>query len=505
MNAMLEFSRNKDIIFETLAQCRKFVKVLSFQLTSPRIVAVLSDLAKKGIKVEVITLPPDSFKKEEERENISELYGNMTRKGVNLLLCDWEIGDPSLTDTSLSGALAEGGGAKWYSLHGKFIVTERCALACSANLTDEIQLEVFLKIRNKEAIDNFSSKFDQIKSLFMVPASKNPRIAGQIYDKLDSDSRELVEKGLEFGRKNIKEYPPNLSPVTPLKEGLVLAPFDGQARSYISQLIGEAREFVSIASERFFDDQLVSELRRKVVTTKCQIKILAGPPRGVRQNPTKARLFAEELSAAGVEFHVLNDIHAKMWVSDQWLMIGSPSLTKMNLGFYKMKEHWRANSETLFFSRDRNLIEQAKTEFEKAFGEATSVVQEIAKESRNLNRARSLFNLFGVKSRKEARTALSRIEITMRIRSKTNIISIAGLASRLAKTMKSKYVEAHHVTMGLIMFLLQQRRHDLSDLKERLANYVDDIPVSKAIQDLLQLEYILESEGTYMINIEKIV
>jgi hypothetical protein len=71
--------------------------------------------------------------------------------------------------------------------------------------------------------------------------------------------------------------------------------------------------------------------------------------------------------------------------------------------------------------------------------------------------------------------------------------------------MNAKYVEVHHVTMALIMFFLQQRRHDISDLKERLGNYIDEELVSAAVQNLLQLEYVLESEGAYMINIDKIV
>ncbi len=505
MNAVLEFSRDNKVLLDTLNESKEFVKVLSFQLTSPQIAQILSDLAEKGVKVEVITLPPDSYKKEDERERISKLYEKMREKGTDLFLCDWEVGDPSLTDTSLSGSLAEGGGAKWYSLHGKFIVTEQCALACSANLTEEVQLEAFLRLKDQEAIDNFSSKFDQMKRIFVKPASTNPEVGGIIFDELDQASREIVNQGLRSGRKLVKEYLPNLSPRTPLKKGLFIAPFDGQARHYLEQLVAEAEEYVLIASERFFDDQLVDELRKKAVTTKCQIKILAGPPRGVRQNPTKARLMAAELLAAGVEFHVLNDIHAKMWVSDQWLMIGSPNLTKMNLGFYKRKEHWRANTETLFFSEDKNLIEQAKRGYDEVFAQANPVLQEMADESRNLKEARMLFELFGARSRKDARTALSRIEITMRIGSKTNLITIARMASRLSNTMKDKYVEARHVTMALIMFFLQQRRHTTSDLKERLASYVDNESISTAVHNLLQLEYVLESEGTYMINIDKIV
>ena len=504
MNAVLEFSRENKVLLETLNESKKFVKILTFQLTSPQIAQILSDLAEKGVQVEVMTLPPDSYKKEDERERISRLYTDMRGKGVNLLLCDWEVGDPSLTATSLSGSLAEGGGAKWYSLHGKFVVTEQCALTCSVNLTDEVQLEVFLKLRNEEAIDNFSNKFGQMRELFIEPSSTNPNIEGLIYDQLDPTSRELVNQGLKSGRKLVKDYRPNLSPKTSLKEGLVITPFDGQARNYLGQLVAEAKEYVLIATERFFDDQLIDELRRKAVTTKCQIKILAGPPRGVRQNPTKARLLAAELLAGGIEFHVLNDIHAKMWISDQWIMIGSPNLTKMNLGFYKRKEHWRANTETLFFSRDKKLIEQAKIKYDKVFAKAIPVLQEMADESRNLKEARMLFEFFGARSRKEARTALNRIEITMRIGSKTNLIAIARMASRLSNIVKDKYVEARHVTMALIMFFLQQRRHSASDLKERLTNYVDDKSISIAVHELLQLEYVLESEGEYM-NIDKLV
>ncbi|MFX1297790.1 MAG: hypothetical protein ACFFD2_23460 [Promethearchaeota archaeon] len=63
------------------------------------------------------------------------------------------MGDPSLPNTLMSGTLAEGGGQKWYSMHGKFIATDQNILL-SANLIDKEQWDVYLSIYNEKEKEN---------------------------------------------------------------------------------------------------------------------------------------------------------------------------------------------------------------------------------------------------------------------------------------------------------------------------------------------------------------
>jgi pentatricopeptide repeat protein len=140
----LTFRSDKELIYKTLNEAEKFIKIVVFQLTSKSIVDLLIKKSDERLDIEVITLPEDSYAKVEDRDKIRMLYDSMISKGIELNLCDWEVGDPSLTDTSLSGEMAEGGGSKWYSLHGKFIITDKCSLISSSNLSDDLVGSLFI-------------------------------------------------------------------------------------------------------------------------------------------------------------------------------------------------------------------------------------------------------------------------------------------------------------------------------------------------------------------------
>lgn len=354
--ATFSLERDRLLIEKAIKNASKFIDIVSFQFTSQEIVNLLIGKAKEGVSIRIISLPEDSYGEITERNQIERLYDSLIQQGIEFNRCIWEVGVPELTETSLSGEQTEGGGNKWYSLHGKFVVTEREAIATSLNFTDDAQLEVYLSYDDKKTIETFRAKFDFLKEQF---CSKDLP-PGMLYSKLPQELQREIKKLFEqSGRINVKEYPPEFSPEREVKQGLYISPFEGRARTSLNQLIENAKEFIYLSSERFFDENVVKALLSKVYLTDIPIKIMMRHPKTVRQNPSKAERMVADLMAAGVDIIVIDDIHAKFWLTDNWLCVTSANLGKMNLGFAKSGNYWRANTETLWFDNNHEIINSA--------------------------------------------------------------------------------------------------------------------------------------------------
>lgn len=133
-----------------------------------------------------------------------------------------------------------------------------------------------------------------------------------------------------------------------LKPGLMVSPFEGRARDILMKMIDLTEEFLFLSSERFFDEELTGHLLARLRQEPVTVKLLAGPPQYVRQAPAEARAMIEKMLAAGCQYASPRNIYAKLWVNEKWLSIGSPNLTKMNLGFSPQRGQWRADTQVLY-------------------------------------------------------------------------------------------------------------------------------------------------------------
>ncbi|MBE0432248.1 hypothetical protein IBX73_02140, partial [candidate division WOR-3 bacterium] len=468
---LFDLRRDKIPIKEAINEASKFIDIVSFQFTSEEIIRLLIDKSNKGIKVRVVTLPEDSYGDIAKRQTISNLYKELSNRGIELNLCLWEVGVPELTETSMSGEQTEGGGNKWYSLHGKFVVTDKKALAVSTNFTDDNQLEVYLRYEDPKIIESFRSKFNQINELF---CSGQKPLPGSLYDQLPAPIQKELGSLYKISKRiNIKEYPPELAPDTEIKRGMFLSPFEGKARTFFDRIINQAEKFICLSTERLFDDEVVKVLLNKAYTTDIPIKIITGHPRGVRQNPVKAEKMVADLMAAGVDFSIINDVHAKFWLTDKWICVGSANLGKMNLGFAKTGNYWRANTETLWFDNDNKIINTAKEKYEEIFGSSKSGIIALSDVGTKEGRAKDLFALFGFKSKKEAKILIARIETQFTVENRQNIIRIAKLSARLAEIENNTFITEEHVIMANILFYLRERKHDINEIKEKMAKIIE--------------------------------
>ncbi len=107
---MFLIDRTKKPILDLIENSEEFIKIVSFQFSDPEIIDKLIKKADNDIHIEVITLPIDSIDEKERQEKMSNCYKNLKEKGAELYENRWEIGDPTLTDTSVSGEVSEGGG-----------------------------------------------------------------------------------------------------------------------------------------------------------------------------------------------------------------------------------------------------------------------------------------------------------------------------------------------------------------------------------------------------------
>jgi len=498
----LIFSEDQGPIYESIENAKEFIKIIAFQLTSNKIIDLLTKRAHEGIKIEVITLPIDSFNKPEKREEIAGFYADLQANNVEVDICNWEVGDASLTDTSQSGQMAEGGGEKWYSMHGKFIVTDQNALLLSANLIDQMQWDVYLTIYNENQRLFLLDDYDRMRQLFILPSKLEKKLQGQLFDRLPADLQQAIQQEWKIvQRKNIKEYPPNLSPPSEITSGLKISPFDGRARDFFSQFINDAKEYIYICSERIYDEESIEILKQKVNTSDVDIRILARPPQSVRQSIQKAKEQVLDLLAFDVNFRSLDNIHAKLWLSENWLMVGSCNITKMNLGFKKAKNFWRGNTETLYFTNDADILAQAKSEFEKLFESSISGISSTADE----RHGDALFKLYSAKSTKDARRLLSEIILYLQIKSKKNLKQIVKYAIKVAEGMQSAKIEELHVAMAYLLFEIQFKAQTEAELIRAHSDFLGEEKLKDAIMALISSEYCIFADGQLVLNINQLL
>ncbi len=268
---MIKITRSPELLTETIETAQEFLWTVSFQLTDDSIIDALVKAESRGVDVRVITLPVDSYNDPSLREHLAAKHQQLT--GISY--CTWEVGDPSLTNSSQSGQQRGGGGDKWYSLHAKFIVSEKYALVLSKNLNQGNEWEAYYRSESLGQIRLFQRKFTQAHNLFCAPSDTDPHISGQLFDNLDS---KLQRNLSETNRFLVPGYSADLIPIdTTLSEGLWLTPFDAVARLLIYQLFDHATKFIWIAGETLTDSDLVKKIQaRKLNTPDLDVRIIAG-------------------------------------------------------------------------------------------------------------------------------------------------------------------------------------------------------------------------------------
>jgi hypothetical protein len=485
-------------VLKEIDQAKVFIKIAVFQVHLIDLFTILEKKISSGIQVEIFTLPLDSIH-EPVSEEVSNRLNKLKVLGANLHFCKWNVGDPERTTTAVG---------RWYSFHGKFIVTEQAAIALSANFTQNNELDACLIIKNeKELVSNFSKKFEELVNLFVNP---NNGYDGSIREKILNVKLNNVENVFELPRiiettihKNnwVKQYPSALCPdEIIIEDKLYIAPFDIKGRQIYKEIINEAKKFVYISAESFTDSDFGLFLRKSKTSNKITVKLLSGFTS--MDFSDRIQKMYRELLADDIQIFTFDDnLHAKLLITDKHLLIGSINLNKMNLGFSQTKNYWRSNTETFFVTSDKGLISDAKKKFENQLKIASpmevKLAKKIEKETSNI-----INKMFNIRTSSEVKKLFSRFILLKEIKLKKDSNKLIVITKKLMEHFIIKIANKDVFFMAIILYYLQDRKHSYLEIKDKL----DRIDSVNNLKDLLlklsDSKFIKQESEFFKIDIE---
>jgi hypothetical protein len=461
--------------------------------------------AKEGVDIEIITTPVDNIGDEKLRSKVEEMYKDLQVNGVKLLTCPWEVGEPRLTPTSVSGRLVAGIGEKWYSLHLQLFMNKKQVLLTSQNLVPEENLEIYYLSSDPYFLKQASDKFKMIRDLFFTSIKVDETtLKGRVVNFLDEAMlKDTLDVYNQNKRLNVKHYYVKKLPQANLDNGLFICPFEGRLREFLNKFIDSGQKFLYFFVETLFDEELIKKLEEKInLQPDIQIKLITRPPEKVRQSPHKARDMIKQLLSLGVSVGYLLDIQAKFWVNDNWLAVPSGDFNKINLGYYISKDYWRADTQMVLLDDNWEQIKLFKDIFEHHFNPID--IGSICRKDID-----SLFTgirkRYHVVSTREAKDYISRLKSSLIIKTERDVRYVMNLAVKLTKIHGKERIQGIFVVMAILLYYLQRHEHKFEEISEKLEDVVDRSKIRDAINRLMSLEYILKSEDVYRVNVEKLL
>jgi hypothetical protein len=465
---------------------------------------MLTKKAREGVEIELITTPVDNIGDEKLRSKVEEMYKQLQANGVKLQTCPWEVGEPRLTPTSLSGRLTAGIGEKWYSLHLQMFVNEKQALLTSQNLVPEENLEIYYLSSDPCFMKKISDKFKMIQDLFFAPIEVDKTtIKGRVVNFLDQATlKDTLQLYSQDKRLKVKHYYAEKLPEASMNKGLFISPFEGRLREFLNRFIDSGKEFLYFFIETLFDEELIGEIGKKInLQNDIQVKVITRPPEKVRQSPDKARNMVKQLLSLGVGIGYLSDIQAKFWVSDNWLAIPSGDFNKMNLGYSVSKNHWRADTQLIFLENNKEQIKLFKGIFEKHFKPVD--IGSICR--KDIDSLFTGLKQYRIKSTKEAKEYISRLKSSLIIKTERDTRYIMNLAVKITKIHGKNRMDGVFAVMAILLYYLQRHEHKFEEISEKLEDVVEKSDIRDAINRLMLSGYILRSVDVYRVNVEKLL
>lgn len=490
---MLEFEFNTkvtDRILTKLLEARKFIRIALFQIHNQLIFDVLLKKLEEGVKIEIFTLPYDSINQKIQNVVIPR-FSKIQEKGAILYFCKWNVGDPGRTTTAVG---------RWYAFHGKFIVTDKCAIALSANFTEHQELDAILIYENEMKIKEYNQKFDELLDLFI---KKNSGFDGSLRQKI-IDTKILniykvfvlpdVIETSTHENNWIQHYPTSLCPTNvPIQDKLYLTPFDCRGGDFYESIISEAEKFAYVSAESFTDECFSNFLIQQRLRG-IEIKILSGA--GSMDKVEKMKEMFHDLSAHGILVrNPQEDLHAKLILTDKRLAVSSINLNKMNLGFTKTKQFWRENTESIDVCSDPKILKTAKVQFLEIFDKSVSMEVKLAEKIQKLV-SNAFSQRFGLKTKKEVKLLFARLIVGKEIEIKKFITDLCQITSKLMEKSGRCTVTKDDFIMALILYYLSERKHDYDQLNEKLSILESGINTSNSLNALIGNGFI-EKEGDF--------
>lgn len=483
-------------IIEEIKTAKVYVRIAIFQLHDENVLNALEKRLKEGLRVEVITLPYDSINKD-IRPLIEPKIRELERVGANVYFNRWNIGDPSRTTTAVG---------RWYSFHGKFMVTDKSAIALSANLTQEQELDALIILHDARSIKEFNLKFEQILDLFIIRHdSADGSIHNKIIDVTGAASQDVFELPENIGPEHaghwIRHYPLEMCPSPSIvEERLYITPFDCRGRDLFIGLIEDATQYAYISTESFTDLDFSDFLVRTAANKGIDIRILTG---GTSMDFTdRIESMFRDLLAQEIDVRTTaEDLHAKLLITDKILMVSSINLNKINLGFCPSRKYWRENTESVFVCRSPEILSVAKEKYLAVFDHSHNVRARLTEKLENTVK-NTLSKAFGLESSTDARRLFASFILKKQIDVRKLMMKIGKITRKLMLHYHRNRVEKQDFISAIVLYYLSERKQDITDLKKNIDEVDQNINLA-SVTSALEFAGFVEREGEYFkINVE---
>ena len=493
----MEFEFGLDVIDRVVKEvedAKKYIKIAVFQIHNESIYVALEHALTRGIVVEIFTLPYDSINKN-IRDTVTDRIERIKANGAKVYFSKWGIGDPERTTTAVG---------RWYSFHGKFIITDNVAISLSANLTEEPELDAMLIYKDQVKIMEFNEKFEALLTLFEKGGIRD-LIEQTEYDGKETlflAPRTITESEVKLHW--IRDYPSEMCRnITSIENKLYIAPIECKARGLWEMVINEASEYVYISTESFTDTSIIPFLITNSIQGK-DIKILTGSES--QDFNERIRELYPRLMANNIELRKpKRPLHAKFIITDKRLVVSSVNLNKMNLGYAKNTKLWRANTETITVESNPEIIRKAKADYDYIFDDSIQLLNYLS--VKEVDYAGSIFTVYGVKPDKNVKNLLSIVIVRSDIKLKRNLYQIGRYASILIKKFKKSksIIDTSDFLCAMVLYYLSDRKHTEPELKEKLSEIFPFIDNESIITKLLEYKLIMKEEEFFKLDLKTLL
>ena len=479
---IFDFSQNIiNTVIKELLNAEKFIHIAIFQIHRKEIFETLQSKLKQGVEVEIFTLPYESIHGENPEIIIKRLK-NLEKNGALVHFCRWNVGNPSRTTTAVG---------LWFSFHGKFIITDKCAISLSANFTEKDELDaILLYKKDNDKIKQFEKQFERLKTLFIL---KQGDFEGSIHNDILNTGLEHIERVFRlpnniektYEKHWIQDYPIQIfSESKEIEDKLYLIPLDFKGRNLFKKIISKADKFVYISTETFTDRDFPDFLK-EIALKNINIKILSGI--GTMDFSERVQKMFREMLAVNILINTTEqDLHAKLLITDKHLVLSSINLNKISLGFRRKIGFWRENTETVNICSDKEMIEIAAKKFEQIFDSSGTIKDKLSEKlGENLaGKVRSIFDVSSVSGK--VKKALGSLILRREIENNAFFIKISQILSLVLKKLKKKKLNVNHFNMALILYCLDKKKLNLTQIKEKIENLGIEFNIDQTIESLQQ-------------------
>ena len=499
---MVTFEFSKKIVprvIEEISKAKEFIKIAVFQIHHKSLFDKLLDKLEKGIDVEIFTLPYDSIN-ENVKDEVVSYFKNVISHGAKVHFCKWNVGDPERTTTAVG---------RWYSFHGKFIVTDKSAIALSANFIQGEELDASLIFeQDTDKISEFVKKFDELKELFIcIRGGYDGRIRDDII-KTGVQNPEAIFKlppviESETHIKNwIRHYPFALCPMnTEIRDELYIVPFDGRGRNLLYSIIENSSKFVYLSTESFTDSEF-PEVLKQTRLRGLNVKVLTGA--GSMDFTDRLQKMLRDLLGNEIAVKTTDEeIHSKLIITDKYVAVSSINLNKMNLGFKSLTGFWRENTESITICSDTRIIESAKKQYLEIFNQSIDIEEKLSGKLEGVV-GRLFTSTFGLRTWAEVKRLFAKLIVKEEIRVRKLVLDIGRITSKLMGHFNRQMVEKSDFLMSIILYYLSERKHDVDQIKGKLTSIESSIDHIELLNNLMQEGFIEKVDDYYKLKVEKL-